>query len=112
LWRMNFGTDVFDGAGSISSGPLAIPEPESIDLLLIAGVAFSIGKTGLQRAKRRQIKFRMIARHSYSSPAVVLLVLMPAPARAQVTQVYANDFQGDVGSEWSVTSTDVTPVGA
>jgi hypothetical protein len=30
----------------------------------------------------------------------------------QTTQVYSNDFEGAVGSEWSVRTTDVTPVGA
>src|SRR5262249_18875923 len=28
------------------------------------------------------------------------------------TVVYSNDFEGEVGSEWSSTATDVTPIGA
>lgn len=44
--------------------------------------------------------------------AGILPLAALSSASATVTQVYSNDFEAPVGSEWSQTDRDVTPVGA
>ncbi len=43
--------------------------------------------------------------------AVLIAAIALYTSHAQAAMIYQNDFEGTVGSEWSNTSTSVTPIG-
>ena len=53
-------------------------------------------------------------KYATSSTLVIVLVVLgvTSPPRGRAAIVYANDFEGSIGSEWSQTIADVTPAGS
>jgi hypothetical protein len=64
------------------------------------------------RSRQRRLACSLLILAAVSFTPLSLLPTPRTSAATTATVVYANDFEGSVGGEWSNTATDTTPVGA